>query len=72
MVVPKLIAHRVLEPALGLDRPVELVCIEDKPDFQTVRRSVGTAPNEISAVHVVDTRRAKHEPIAPEVEIWRS
>ncbi len=32
MVVPKLIAHRVLEPALALDRPVELVCIEDKPE----------------------------------------
>ncbi len=31
-------------------------CIEDKPDFQTVRRSVGTAPNEISAGYL-DLRR---------------
>ncbi len=32
MAVPKLIAHRLLEPALALEQPVELVCIEDKPD----------------------------------------
>jgi LysR family transcriptional activator of nhaA len=32
MAVPKLIAHRLLEPALALEDPIELVCVEDKPD----------------------------------------
>ena len=32
MAVPKLIAHRLLEPAMALESPVELVCIEDKPE----------------------------------------
>lgn len=32
MALPKLIAHRLLEPALALDEPIELICIEDKPD----------------------------------------
>jgi len=32
MVVPKLIAHRLLEPALSMTRPVELVCVEGRPD----------------------------------------
>ena len=32
MAVPKLVAHRLLEPALALEQPVELVCVEDKPD----------------------------------------
>ncbi len=32
MVVPKLIAHRILQPALEMDQPIELVCIEDKPE----------------------------------------
>lgn len=32
MAVPKLIAHRLLEPALSLEQPVELVCVEDKPE----------------------------------------
>ncbi len=32
MALPKLIAHRLLEPALALDQPVELVCVEDKPE----------------------------------------
>lgn len=31
-VVPKLIAYRVLEPALRLAEPVHIVCTEDKPD----------------------------------------
>ena len=31
MALPKLIAHRLLEPALALEPRVELVCIEDKP-----------------------------------------
>ncbi|MFW5846121.1 MAG: transcriptional activator NhaR [Planctomycetota bacterium] len=30
-VVPKLIAYRLLEPALSLDEPLELVCLEDEP-----------------------------------------
>lgn len=30
-VVPKVIAYRLLEPALKLDRPVHVVCHEDKP-----------------------------------------
>lgn len=32
MVVPKLIAHRILQPALALPDPVEVVCVEDKPE----------------------------------------
>lgn len=32
MAVPKLIAHRLLEPALELETPFELVCIEDNPE----------------------------------------
>ena len=32
MALPKLVAHRLLEPALSLEEPVELVCVEDKPD----------------------------------------
>ena len=32
MAVPKLIAHRLLEPALDLEEPIELVCVEDKPE----------------------------------------
>lgn len=31
-VVPKLITHRLLEPALGMDTPVRLVCREAKLD----------------------------------------
>lgn len=31
-VLPKLIAHRLLEPALHLADPVRIVCNEDKPD----------------------------------------
>jgi LysR family transcriptional activator of nhaA len=31
-VVPKLVARRLLEPALKLGQPVRLVCHEDKPD----------------------------------------
>src|SRR5689334_16410837 len=29
--VPKLVAFRILEPVLGMDPPVRLVCIEDAP-----------------------------------------
>ncbi len=31
-VVPKLVAHRLLEPALSISDPVRLVCSEDKPE----------------------------------------
>lgn len=31
-VVPKLVAYRLLEPALALDPPVQIVCVEDKPE----------------------------------------
>lgn len=31
-VIPKLIAHRLLEPALHLDKSVQLICYEDKMD----------------------------------------
>ena len=31
-VVPKLIAYRLLEPALKLAEPVQVVCLEDKPE----------------------------------------
>lgn len=30
--VPKLVAYRILEPALGLAEPVQIVCHEDRPD----------------------------------------
>jgi len=32
MVVPKLIAHRILQPTLQLEQPIELVCIEGNTD----------------------------------------
>lgn len=32
MAVPKLIAHQLLKPALELETPIELVCIEGDPD----------------------------------------
>lgn len=32
MSVPKLVAHRLLEPAFELDQPIELVCIEGEPE----------------------------------------
>lgn len=32
MAVPKLIAYRLLQPALEIEPPIELVCIEDKPE----------------------------------------
>ena len=32
MAVPKLVAHRLLEPVMHLETPVELVCVEDKPE----------------------------------------
>ena len=32
MAVPKLVAHSLLEPALEMDPPIELVCIEGPPD----------------------------------------
>ena len=31
-----------------------------------------TTPNDTSAVHVVETIRAKHEPIAPMLDGWES
>lgn len=30
-VVPKLVAHRLLEPAMGLSEPMQLICFEGKP-----------------------------------------
>jgi LysR family transcriptional regulator, transcriptional activator of nhaA len=30
--VPKLLAYRILEPALGMAEPVQIVCHEDRPD----------------------------------------
>jgi len=32
MAVPKLIAHQLLEPVLSMEQPVELTCVEDRPD----------------------------------------
>lgn len=32
MAVPKLIAHQLLAPALQMETPIELVCVEDNPD----------------------------------------
>lgn len=32
LVVPKLVAYRMLEPALQLSDPVQLACVHDKPD----------------------------------------
>ncbi len=31
-VLPKLLVHRILEPVLHMDQPVQLVCHEDKPE----------------------------------------
>ena len=31
-VMPKLLVHRILQPALEMDQPVQLVCHEDKPE----------------------------------------
>jgi LysR family transcriptional regulator, transcriptional activator of nhaA len=31
-VLPKLLVHRILQPALELDQPVQLLCYEDKPE----------------------------------------
>ena len=37
MSVPKLVAHRLLEPALELDTPIELVCVEGEPEYLIAR-----------------------------------
>jgi LysR family transcriptional activator of nhaA len=39
-VVPKLVAHRLLEPALSLPEPVHVICREDKPDRLLAELSV--------------------------------
>ncbi|HHH28197.1 MAG TPA: transcriptional activator NhaR [Polyangiaceae bacterium] len=39
-VVPKLILHRLLEPALRMDEPVQIVCQEDKTDRLLAELSV--------------------------------
>lgn len=44
--VPKLIAYRLLEPALQLPEPVRIICREDKPD----RLLVGLAVHELDLV----------------------
>ena len=31
-VMPKLLVHRILQPALEMDQPVQLICHEDKPE----------------------------------------
>jgi len=31
-VMPKLLVHRILQPALQMDQPVQLICHEDKPE----------------------------------------
>ncbi len=45
-VVPKLIAQRVLAPAMGLAEPVRLICIEDKPE----RLLAGLALHEFDVI----------------------
>ena len=45
-VVPKLVAYRLLEPALQLAEPVRLICREDKPD----RLLAALALNELDLV----------------------
>jgi LysR family transcriptional activator of nhaA len=39
-VIPKLVAYRLLEPALQLETPVRLVCREDKPEQLLARLAV--------------------------------
>jgi LysR family transcriptional activator of nhaA len=57
-VVPKLVAQRLLEPALELDAPVHLVCHEDKPERLLAEL----------AVHSLDVVIAD-APVAPTVRI---
>lgn len=57
-VVPKLVAQRLLEPALKLPEPVHLVCHEDKPDRLLAQL----------AVHSLDVVIAD-APVAPSVRI---
>jgi len=57
-VVPKLVAHRLLTPALGLDEPVRLICNEGKPE-QLLARLV---------VHEVDVVLSD-APIGPSTHI---
>jgi LysR family transcriptional activator of nhaA len=57
-VVPKLIAYRVLEPALRLAEPVHLICKEDKPE----RLLADLAVHELDLV-LTDA------PISPSVKI---
>lgn len=56
--VPKLIAYRLLEPALQLPEPVRVICREDKPD----RLLVGLAVHELDLV-LTDA------PVGPTVKI---
>lgn len=57
-VVPKLVARRLLEPALRLEEPIQLVCREDKPDRLLAEL----------AVHDLDVVLAD-APVAPTVRI---
>jgi LysR family transcriptional regulator, transcriptional activator of nhaA len=57
-VVPKLVAQRLLEPALKLSEPVHLVCHEDKPDQLLAKL----------AVHSLDVVIAD-APVGPSVRI---
>lgn len=56
--VPKLIAYRLLQPALALPEPVHLVCREDKPDRLLAEL----------AVHAIDVVLTD-APIAPSVRV---
>jgi LysR family transcriptional activator of nhaA len=57
-VVPKLVARRLLEPALKLPGPIRLVCREDKPDRLLAEL----------AIHNLDVVLAD-EPVAPSLRV---
>ena len=64
MAVPKLIAHRLLEPALELQQPIELVCIEDKPEVLLA----GLATHAIDLV-LSDAPRGSEVAVHPAMQV---
>jgi LysR family transcriptional activator of nhaA len=58
-VVPKLVARRLLEPALKLSGPMHLVCHEDKPDLLLAELAVHNLDVVISDAPVAPSVRIK-------------
>ena len=63
--VPKLVARRLLQPALELSMPVHLVCHEDKPDRLlaefAVHNSASCSPTRLSAQRCASERSISTE-----------